>query len=47
MVQCDLTSHCYVCERLLQGKDVAAHLLDAPLVNTINVLRRTDQDLGN
>lgn len=47
MVQCNLTSHCDVGQCLLQGKDVAAHFLDASLINMINVLGRADQDLRN
>jgi len=47
MVQCNLTSHCDVGQCLLQGKDVAAHFLDASLINVVNVLGRADQDLGN
>lgn len=45
MVQCNLTSHRYVGQCLLQSKDVTTHLLDAPLINTVNVLSRADQDL--
>jgi hypothetical protein len=47
MVQCDLTSPCYIGQGLLQSKDVTTHLLDAPLINTVNVLSGADQDLSD
>lgn len=47
VVQRNLTSHRDVGERLLQGKDVPTHLLDAALIDAVNVLRRTYQDFGN
>jgi hypothetical protein len=47
MVQCNLTRHCDVGQRLLQSKDVTTHLLDAPLINTVDVLSGADQDLGD
>lgn len=47
LIQGQLSRHCYVGQLLLYTEDVAAHLLDAILINAPNVYYRTHQNVGN
>lgn len=47
LIQSQLSGHGYVCQLLLDTEDVAAHLLDAILINAPNVYHRAHQDIGD